>query len=388
LYNRRILVFIALLLLLSGCLPSFESEPEVELEGVGDGEQLIVSPNIKTAEDYYRTVLPFKPSEARGLVSYGLNTRLDIDELEVGMMRLAQETFNPKEYFFQEGQFFSGNTINNWLKRESSHYQGLNPPVQISNDDTWQEVMEKQIENPSYLSYILEHNYLFKKNEEEVEMGGIVLGVSLNSVFYADIFDKEGKKRFDQVTLKDDEIEKQGKIIADKVLKRVRKVTELMDVPVIIALFKEETKGSIVPGTFFAKATIDAGESSISKWEPINEKYVFLPSKAATTYDQELAEQFNQFKINVDEFFPNYVGIVGRGFYQEDILSRLIIDIPLQFFGKAEVIAFTQYVTGLVMNGIFTEGILIEINISSLHGPESLIVVKPGEKHPLVHIYR
>jgi protein involved in sex pheromone biosynthesis len=377
-----------LTLLMSGCMPSFQSEEEKQEEEKTDENQLIVLPNIKTAEDYYQTVLPYEHSEARGLILYGLNSRLDIDELEIGLMRLAQDTFSPDKYFFQEGQQLSGEVVNNWLKRKSEHEQGLNPAVNILSEDTWQEKIKKNKENPSYLSYILEHNYLVKREEGVVELGGVVLGISLNAIFYIDVFDNAKLKHFDKVILKDEDIQKQGKIIAESIARRVRSMPNMVDVPIIIALFKEAPKSSVTPGSFIAKTVVEPGKSSIDNWEEINEEYVLFPSSEARDYDSTMSNQFQQFKERIDEFFPNYVGIIGKGFYKDDNLQRLVIDIPIQFYGKTEIISFTQYVTALVMNETFPPGILIEVNISSIQGPESLIVVKPGEEDPMVHIYR
>ena len=56
-----------------------------------------------------------------------------------------------------------------------------------------------------------------------------------------------------------------------------------------------------------------------------------------------------------------------------DQLQDLNIDIPIQFYGKTEAIGFTQYVTGLVMEH-FPDYISVEVNISSVNGPEALIV--------------
>ncbi|WP_142296483.1 CamS family sex pheromone protein [Lottiidibacillus patelloidae] len=386
--NRRIFIFVILMIVLSGCIPSFESEEEKIEEIKEEEDQLIILPNIKTAEEYYQTVLPYEHSEARGLILYGLNSRLDIDELEIGLMRLAQDTFSPEKYFFQEGQLLSGNVVNNWLKRKDAHELGLNPAVNILPEDTWQEKINKNKEKPSYLSYILEHNYLVKKEEGVVELGGVVLGVSLNSIFYIDVYDDARLKHFDHVVLNDEEIEKQGKIIAGKIAQRVRSMPNMVDVPIIIGLFKEAPKSSVIPGSFIAMTVVEPGKSSIASWKAINEKYVLFPSSDAAKTDTTMSNQFEQFKEKIDEFFPNYVGIIGKGFYKDDNLQRLVIDIPIQFYGKTEIISFTQFVTALMMNGTFPNDILIEVNISSLQGAESLIVVKPGEKDPLVHIYR
>ena len=69
-----------------------------------------------------------------------------------------------------------------------------------------------------------------------------------------------------------------------------------------------------------------------------------------------------------------------------DQLRKLTIDITIQFYGKAETIGFTQYVTGLVMQH-FPDYINVDVSISSVGGIEALIVRKAGESTPFVHIF-
>ena len=71
---------------------------------------------------------------------------------------------------------------------------------------------------------------------------------------------------------------------------------------------------------------------------------------------------------------------------QGGISKALSIDIPIQFYGKTEAIGFTQFVTGKVMEH-FPDYIAVEVNVSSVNGPEALIVKKAEQKEPFVHIY-
>jgi len=55
------------------------------------------------------------------------------------------------------------------------------------------------------------------------------------------------------------------------------------------------------------------------------------------------------------------------------------------FFGTSETIGFTQYITSLVKD-IFPD-IYIEVSVTSVNGPEALIVKEAGKDEPYVHIY-
>ena len=78
--------------------------------------------------------------------------------------------------------------------------------------------------------------------------------------------------------------------------------------------------------------------------------------------------------------------LIGRAFYKNDQLIDLSIDIPIQLYGEAEVIGFTQWATSLVMDH-FPDYIKVEVNVTSVNGAEALIVKNAGDKEPFVHIY-
>ena len=88
-----------------------------------------------------------------------------------------------------------------------------------------------------------------------------------------------------------------------------------------------------------------------------------------------------------EEYFPNFNGVVGRGYYVEDQLQELKIEIPIQFYGKTEAVGFTQYVAGLVLE-YFPNYISVEISVTSTSGTEALIVRNAGDAEPFVHIYQ
>lgn len=91
------------------------------------------------------------------------------------------------------------------------------------------------------------------------------------------------------------------------------------------------------------------------------------------------------FGQGIEEYFPNYVGYIGEGFYLNEDLDKLSIDIPIEFYGRAEVVGFTQYAYGLVKS-IFPKHYNIEVKVTSGGKIESLIYREKGEEDPTVHI--
>lgn len=108
----------AAVLMLSACSSGFgEKEEEITQKTAKSSEKAIV-PKYNISDSYYKMVLPFKAGKARGLTTEQLNTRLDIDEFETGLMRLAQDSFSTDDYLFQEGQYLDEDTVLSWLARK------------------------------------------------------------------------------------------------------------------------------------------------------------------------------------------------------------------------------------------------------------------------------
>ncbi|ERI50452.1 hypothetical protein N878_25735 [Pseudomonas sp. EGD-AK9] len=232
---------------------------------------------------------------------------------------------------------------------------------------------------------MLEHDYLVRKDKNSIQLGGVMIGLALNSVYY--YREKTGDPQ-KEVEIKDSTLRQQGEKIAQEVINRLRKKDNLKNVPITVALYKQASKTSIVPGNFIAKTEVKAGSTDISNWDDINEKYVFYPADTTTAekYPDD-TEVFKRFKNSIEEYFPNYTGVVGTALYENDEMKKMKIDIPMQFYGKSEVVAFTQFLTGEVMDYYSKGSVDVEVNITSSDGQEAVIIRNAGDKEPTVHIY-
>lgn len=382
------IALLSLSLLLGACAPNFQKREEVVDQPKNTKEEAII-PKYKISDKYYQVILPFKPSGARGLTVNNLNTRYDINEFEMGLMRVAQNAFDPDQYVFREGQILKKGTVEAWLERKYTKKQlvelekkeedniGLNPV-----DEGVGDIAARNEKSPMYLAHILEQDFLVKGENDKYKLGGVAIGLALNSVHY---YQKERYGDTFHVNINQQVMEREGKRIAQEVLKRLRSMDELRNVPITIALFEQANIESVVPGNFFAYTTVKQG-ANIDKWEKVSEKYYLFPSKDAREKYREDAVAFDNFKQDVEKYFPNFNGVVGKAHYVGGQLKELNISIPIQFYGKAEGIGFTQYVTGLVMEH-FPKYISVSVSVTSVNGPESLIVRKADQDQPTVHIY-
>ncbi|EJS64319.1 CamS family sex pheromone protein [Bacillus cereus] len=391
------LAVLSLSLLVSGCSMG-SNKDEKTVEKSGKAKEQAVVPKYSISDEYYKTTVPFDAGSARGLVVQGLNSRLDVDEFETGLMRIAKESFNTKDYFFKGGSVLDAQTVQMLVKRKRTDAEqkeledklkkdavkfpniGLNPALGEGPESL--EVKNKK--NPIYISNILEHDYYVKKGEKDVELGGIVVGLAMNSVQYFN--EEHGYPR--EAKIEDEKMLAEGKKMAQEILKVMQqKKPEIKNVPITFAIYRQAPKSSLVPGNFVSYANVDKGSETVEDWKQINEKYYLFPSEQAKTDNkrEDLARVSN-FKAKLSDYFQgDYTAVIGTGMYKDDELKEMKLEIPVQFNGKAEIIGFTQYVAGLVME-YFPNYMKVQVTIKSVEGPEAIIIREAKQDEPLVKI--
>lgn len=391
------LAVLSLSLLVSGCSIGADKDEKV-VEKSGKAKEQAIVPKYSISDEYYKTTVPFDAGSARGLVVQGLNSRLDVDEFETGLMRIAKESFSTKDYFFKGGSTLDTQTVQMLVKRKRTDAQqkeletklkkdavkfpniGLNPALGEGSESL--EVKNKK--NPIYISNILEHDYYVKKGEKDVELGGIVVGLAMNSVHYYE--EEHGYPR--EAKIEDEKLLAEGKKMAQEILKVMhQKKPEIKNVPITFAIYRQSPKSSLVPGNFVSYANVEKGSETVEDWKQINEKYYLFPSEQAKTDNkrEDLARVSN-FKAKLSDYFQgDYTAVIGTGMYKDDELKEMKLDIPVQFNGKADIIGFTQYVAGLVME-YFPNYMKVQVTIKSVERPEAIIIREAKQDEPFVKI--
>ncbi|KQL27658.1 CamS family sex pheromone protein [Psychrobacillus sp. FJAT-21963] len=364
-----------LLLIVSGCTPRLDEETEVIQDTEKETTKTVIIPSLQLDETYYRTLMPYEESASRGLVVSNLATKYDMKEVENGLLRISQNEFSPDTYLFQEGQYLDTKTLEKWLARTNQAEGGLNPSSAGLTGE------EKAKKAPVYITHIVEQNYL-KKEDNTVKLAGVSVGLALNSIYY---YQKEDYGAWFEEPLSQALIEENGKRIAEEVVSRMRKDEALANIPIVVGLFKQSSKNAVVPGTYFTYSVAPGGKN-VSDWQQVNEEYILFPSADSKEKYRDLDTIFRNFKQDVELYFPNYTSIIGTGYFKENQLQKLTINIPIQFYGTAEVIGFTQHLAGLVKNH-FNTSMNVEVQVNSLDRTEALLVKKPGDEDPFVHIY-
>ncbi|MGP4040900.1 CamS family sex pheromone protein [Gracilibacillus sp. D59] len=384
--KKTVISLFIVVLVLAGCAPDFSGEQEDTVVDESTDKTLqetAVIPKYNLDEENYRVLIDSNLSKARGVITNQVANRLDIDELEEGLRRHSKEVYDPEKYYFQEGQYLTEDILYNWLERFDKDKEplGLNPELKKGENETDKEAEEN---NPKYLSHILEQNYLTKSKEDAVELAGISIGIAMKSVYR---FQTEIGGPYYYKDISESKMMSEANKIAGKVVQRIRQMEGLKNVPIMLAIFREESQNSLVPGNFVAKTNIAADSASVGEWQEVNEENVLFPSNYGENTYPDVWGTLDDFETDIASYFPNYVSVIGKGFFQNGELRKLTVEIPVSFYGKAELIGFTQYVYGLVLSG-FPNDYQLEINITSGERQEALIVRDAGQEEGFVHIYR
>lgn len=114
------LAVLSLGLLVSGCSAGADKDEKVS-EKSGKAKEQSVVPKYAMSDEYYKTTIPFYGGKARGLVVQGVNNRLDIDEFETGLMRIAKESFSTKDHFFKGGDTLEAQYVQMLVKRKRTN---------------------------------------------------------------------------------------------------------------------------------------------------------------------------------------------------------------------------------------------------------------------------
>ena len=393
--KRTIILLISVLFILAACSNGNQDDrKDKSADHPNSANQIATDKDVQG--DNYRTLLPFKESKARGILQDNMTNGYNGEDFERGLLNLSKDVFSTDKYLYQDGQYLSKSTINAYLEpkftkdeidkmseseqkdKNANENLGLNPSHHGETDKA--KIAKK---SPAYLSNILEQDFYGNRDKKGSNIKGMTIGLAMNSVYY---YQKEKDGETYSENLDDKEIEKQGKSMASEILSRLRANEDLKDIPIHFAIYKQSGQDSISPGSFIAQTTADDGQTTINHWKSINEKTVLLPSDAADKLNETLNNNFKQFNNNLQSYFTNFTQAAGKVKFVDKKPRQLTVDLPIDYYGQAETIAITQYVTEQA-NKYFDNIDSYEIRIKDGNTSRALISKSKDDKEPQVHIY-
>lgn len=345
-------------------------------------------------DEFYRSVVPYELSAARGLTSANLVSSYNIEAFEKGLFDISKNVFPVDEYVFREGQVISEEMVRGYLSRQYTSEEledmdeeellnseafsnlGLNPST---NGETDPEVIAE--EAPLYLSHILEQNYMLEDDDGNLQFDGITIGLAMNSIHY---YQTEQYGQMQQQALDPAVVKEKGEEMAAEILTRIRANDAYVDKSIVFAIFIQSSDTDIVPGNFVSHTSVGPGEETIESFSDIDVENLLLPSNEAAEISQEANSEYQTFNQELSSYFDSFTTSVGRGKFSEGTMESLTIEIPLEYKSRGEMIGLSQYVRDLI-DTRFT-GTDIEVEIKDKSQVYSVITRK-GEEQANLYIF-
>lgn len=319
----------------------------------------------------------YQTSKSRGVTnSQDSGNTYNLKSFENGMLSVSKKVFSTKKYVFQEGQYLSTSTVQDWLDRKSkSNPDGLNPTSNGSTSPTKR--------NPVYIQALEEQDYMTQK-DNKLSLGGVTIGIAVNSVDY---YKKTQYGATYETKISKADGEAYAKKAANTVLQRLRKKSALKNVPIVIAVYRQASNDSLVGGTFMAYSNNKAGTTSIKDWTALADRnYVFPIESGSSSPNSNDESSFKNFKSQVENFFPNLSGVTAQARYNGKNLQGMHVNITVQFYSQTEIINFTQYLQTAAQKYL-PSGVPIDITVSSTDGVQSFLSRSTGEKKFTSHVF-
>ncbi len=310
-------------------------------------------------------------SPTNGITASNNDNNVDNRSLEVGLLNISHDLFSTDKYVFQEGQVLTPRQVNIWLSRYSKHNkQGLN-------------YKKSKKYSPIILNQIFEQDFLVKSGSS-YKLGGISLGLALNSVdYYTKV--KDGPEY--HVNIKKNQQLAYGKKVAYTLIKRLRKISALKHIPILIGLFQKTGRDSLIGGNYLAYSIVDTNSSKINEWKSVDYSSQVLPTIGDTKpINSTDAASFSDFKAAIQGYFPNISGVIAKVHYQNKHLKQMNISITTPFYGYAQIESFSR-LTLSVAKKYLPNNVPIEIRIESVNNLQATITKNDADDSYYVHVF-
>lgn len=413
--NKKIRMNVSILLaclMLVGGVTQVRSQAQ-EDEPTNPDEVTVQTTTNQLSSEFYRAVIIDGQYQigASASSNNNLSSAANSRAFEEGLLRISKQVFPTEQYFMQEGQIIDEATMTSWLARESAtNPEGLNPalpedvaetqssleeslaseesvdpaddPENVTEEGA--EVNEQIVTNvqstPIYLSQVSEKN-LMVETEDGFALGGIVLGLAMNSTY--EYTDADGVIHKQEISV--GEMRERGRQFANIIVGRLRNTEELRSVPIVVGIYRTAPSEEVVGGTYVLDGISREG-NSVTDWTENNEYRIALPIIEASDQSDQYA-YFDNFNNEIINFFPNLNGISGEALYIDGGLASLNVEIVSQFYKQTEITALTQHITD-VSQRTLPEGVAIEIKVISDAGVEAYVGRPAGATQYQSHIFK
>ena len=359
--HRKLIVILAVGLVLTGCTKKPVAEPTN-----------IIIPAVEKGE--YAIMIPFNSSDTRQYHGTYLG-RADILEIGSRLEDKSKEHFPTKDNVLGDGQVLTLARLGTLVKRESTENpQGLNPP-KGSQFPTG--VNKITVLDAVVVADVIELNF-YSGSASTPKLEGIAMAIVLNQ-------NLSGLENGAEVsrTVTDERLYAYGTDMGRKLEAYLRKIPDIENIPIYIALYSTSSADATLPGKFIADGFFTGRSGQFAKNV---EEWVLFPSDVGDQLDSVTSSEMKSLRTALKEFIPETIAIVGQARYVDRKLNMLRINVIIQAKTYAEVHALTQYV-GRLLENFSDKGATIVANIKNYNETIAVIKRDTGGKLTVIYTY-
>lgn len=376
--NKKLMIACCSLVLLTGC----DQKPKVNEVSTPEDETIV---SIDKGD--YSTIIPQPESEIRGVANNTIDSTLDLDAMETGLMDISKEYANPDKYIYQPGTIVSSDEATYLVDREKTSDQfaekvkynpdfvniGLNMPLAPG---------DKEAENKIYVNTIIEQDYFTYDENNNKVIDKVAIGFGMDPTYT--YTNEKGEEK--TIEIKDKElVEFANSYVANRMTDFLRSKKELENVELIYGFFKE-SENEMYPGTYYAQTNVKPNENNVKNIKSIDQKYVLYPTEEGEKYNRTLNDEISALDTEIRGYFPYNTGTYARGYYKNETLEELYIRLTVNVYSRVDLIPFVNYVEQQI-NEKISEKVKINVDIRRSSGEASAIIIFDKNKNVDKYIY-
>lgn len=325
---KKVLIILLIGAFLTGCTK----------EDVPDDQEQETVTIVQGEKGDYSIIVPFESSALRQ--DYGVDFR-EIDMMEIGsqLLEMTKNDFSPNSYYIGEGTIINRDRYYTLLGYENEdNPNGLN----IQKDEGFTMSDGVVLKQPQFVSDIVEINYYNKSDYTKLE--GIAFALVLKRV------QQNGLETY---RLSDDDLFTIGSTIGLRFQSYLRGIDGLVDKPIFIGLYVQESDMDVLPGRYLPGYFIGHSFSTsiTGEFSRDDSKWYFMNSDTMNSHFPQLTSKYTLFKNNVSSFYKDEnISVVGKAFVNGDSVNNIQIQVTTGSKTYVELYALTQYINSQLVD--------------------------------------
>lgn len=316
---KKILLMIMVLLTVSGCN---QKPPTIDAQNQ-NVEEVVVGANSP-----FKMLLPATTSPIRG-ITVKSDTYFSLNNMEDLLLDISADYID-KDLYFTQGNVLTSDDATSLLSSKLTDQEY----AELVKTDPDARNIGLNSKDYNLVTTLIEHDFYEGKGDKK-EIKAISIGVGLDTTKY----NKNANGQIDMERLLDHD----GKIIANQIAQVIRSKSGYAEIPICFG-FYNQSSNSVVPGVYIAQGEIKSSEDNIQKLDTVNQEYVLFLNESGSKKDIDLNNKIQTLKNDLTSYFGETVNINCLGFYQDNKLKNIDIEIVFDSNSNIEGNAMINFI--------------------------------------------